>query len=119
MIRLFGSKRLAMLNPKSTNESSMISSLQKSFSSWRFRNDVAAIVSALHRLNARQLQLIGLHKEGLFDSVCDMILRAEENRAIGRDVKTIMDSSSKNSIDGSNILSLPNMAKASEVEARE
>lgn len=65
--------------------------LGKTISNWRFRRDVAAIVAALDRLPSRRLHLIGLNKDGLFDSVCDMILSAEEERAIGREVSAMLD----------------------------
>jgi hypothetical protein len=77
----------------STKKDSELGPLRKAFSDWRFGNDVAAIVAALDRLPNHRLYKIGLHREGLVDAVCDMMLNAEKERAVGREVSAILDAS--------------------------
>lgn len=61
------------------------------YESWRFRRDLAAIMATLDRLSDRRLEMIGMHREDLFDAVSDLMLRAEEQRAIGREVVALLD----------------------------
>jgi hypothetical protein len=61
-------------------------------------NDVSAIVGAFDRLSNRRLNLIGLNRETLFDSVGDMMVHAEEERAIVREIIAIIDASTDTSL---------------------
>jgi hypothetical protein len=94
MFKRFFSTDLALVpDGVSTKQDRELGPLRKAFSDWRFGNDVAAIVAALDRLPNHRLHKIGLHREGLVDAVCDMMLSAEKDRAIGREVIAILDAS--------------------------
>jgi hypothetical protein len=94
MFKKFFSTDLALVpDGVPTNQDRELGPLQKAFSDWRFGNDVAAIVAALDRLPNHRLYKIGLHREGLVDAVCDMMLNAEKERAVGREVSAILDAS--------------------------
>ncbi|SLN10151.1 hypothetical protein ROJ8625_00185 [Roseivivax jejudonensis] len=66
-------------------------SLRERYDSWRFRGDIAAIMASLDRLCDRQLDLIGMRREELFEAVSDLMMRAEEQRRIGRDVVELLE----------------------------
>jgi hypothetical protein len=70
-----------------------LSALLTAYCERRFRHDIAAIMSGFDRLSDRHLQMIGLNREDLFDAVADMMRRVEEERAIGREVMAMLDSS--------------------------
>jgi hypothetical protein len=94
MFKKFFSTDLTLVpDDASTKQDSELGPLRKAFSDWRFGNDVAAIVAALDRLPNHRLHKIGLHRDGLVDAVCDMMLSAEKDRAIGREVIAILDAS--------------------------
>ncbi|ETX14307.1 hypothetical protein OCH239_04065 [Roseivivax halodurans JCM 10272] len=67
------------------------SGLRERYESWRFRRDLAAIMAALDRLSDRRLEMIGIRRDDLFEAVSDMMMRAEEERAIGREVMALLD----------------------------
>lgn len=65
--------------------------LRQRYESWRFRRDVAAIMATLDRLSDRRLEMIGMRRGELFEAVSDLILRAEEEKAIGREVIRLLE----------------------------
>jgi hypothetical protein len=91
--KLFSTDLAVMLDGASSNQGRGLDALRTAFSDWRFGNDVAAIVVALERLSNHRLHMIGLRREGLIYAVRDMMLSAEEDRAIGREVIAILDAS--------------------------
>ena len=66
-------------------------SLRERYDSWRFRGDIAAIMASLDRLSDRRLEMIGMRRGELFEAVSDMMMRAEEERAIGREVIELLE----------------------------
>lgn len=68
-------------------------SLRERYDSWRFRGDIAAIMASLDRLSDRRLEMIGMRRGELFEAVSDMMMRAEEERAIGREVIALLETS--------------------------
>ena len=68
-------------------------SLRARYDSWRFRRDIAAIMASLDRLSDRRLEMIGLRRDELFEAVSEMIMRAEDERAIGREVIALLETS--------------------------
>ncbi len=91
--KLFSTDLAMPANGASGNNGRGFGTLRTAYANWRLCNDVAAIVVALNRLPNHRLHLIGLHRDGLVDAVGDMIVSAEENRAIGREVIAILDAS--------------------------
>jgi hypothetical protein len=82
--RLFGSS-----DTKNTDADRQ--SLRERYTSWRFRGDIAAITATLDRLSDRRLDMIGMRREDLFWAVSDMMMRAEEERQIGREVIALLE----------------------------
>ncbi len=93
--KLFRTDLAMPANGASGNNGRGFGTLRTAYANWRLCNDVAAIVVALNRLPNHRLHLIGLHRDGLVDAVGDMIVSAEENRAIGREVIAILDASAE------------------------
>ena len=83
-MRLFGSS-----DTKDTDAGRQ--SLRDRYNSWRFRGDIAAITATLDRLSDRRLDMIGMRREDLFGAVSDMMMRAEEERQIGREVVALLE----------------------------
>jgi hypothetical protein len=98
--KIFGRNIASVPKDSTPNHIRDTGTLRKALSDWRFGNDVAAIVAVLDRLPNHRLHLIGLHREGLVDSVCDMMLRAEEDREIGREVVAILDTPADSGFSG-------------------
>lgn len=96
--KLFSTDLALMPDGASPNQARGLDALRTAYSDWRFGNDVAAIVVALDRLSNRRLHMIGLRREELVHAVRDMMLSAEEDRAIGREVIAILDASAENAI---------------------
>jgi hypothetical protein len=78
----------------------VLGALRKAYDDWRSSNDHAAIVAAFNRLSNRRLHLIGLRREALLDSVGGMMIHAEEERAIVREIIAIIDASTDNAPNG-------------------
>jgi hypothetical protein len=91
--KLFSTDLAMTADGASGNDGRGFGALRTAYVHWRLGNDIAAIAIALNRLPNRRLELIGLHRDGLVDAVGDMIVSAEENRAIGREVIAILDAS--------------------------
>lgn len=89
--KLFRTDDALMPDHASANQGRGLGALRLAYANWRFGKDVASIVIALDRLPNHQLHMLGLHREGLIDAVGDMILSAEQDRAIGREVIAILD----------------------------
>ncbi|KUF08738.1 hypothetical protein [Pseudoponticoccus marisrubri] len=68
-----------------------VAGLRERVESWRFQRDVAAVTATLDRLSDRQLAMIGMRRGELFEAVSDMMLRAEEERRIGREVVALLE----------------------------
>jgi uncharacterized protein YjiS (DUF1127 family) len=68
-----------------------IAALWQAYEDWRFRRDFTAIISSFNRLSDRQLGLLGLTRNTLFETVEDMILTAERERVIGREVAALLE----------------------------
>lgn len=96
--KLFSTDLALMLDGGSANQGRGLNALRAAYSDWRFGNDVAAIVVALERLSNHRLHMIGLRREGLVYAVRDMMLSAEEDRAIGREVIAILDASAEGAV---------------------
>jgi hypothetical protein len=94
--RLFSTDPAMMPDDVSANQGRGPGALRMAYADWRFNNDVAAIVAAFDRLSNRRLHMIGLRREALFDSVGDMMVHAEEERAIGLEIVAIIDASADN-----------------------
>lgn len=93
--KLFNTDLALMLDDASANRGHGLGALRMAYSDWRFGRDVAAIVAALNRLSDHRLHMIGLRREGLFDAVGDLMLSAEEDRAIGQEVIAILEESAR------------------------
>jgi hypothetical protein len=104
-------------NDASTNQGRGLGSLRKAYADWRFGNDLAAIVAAFDRLSNRRLNMIGLHREALFDSVGDMMVQAEEERAIVREIIAIIDASTDTALTCPDIPLPEEFAKQTEAAA--
>jgi hypothetical protein len=91
--KLFSTDLAVMPNDAAATTGRGLGTLRTAIADWRYGNDVAAIVGTLNRLPNHRLHMIGLHRDGLVDAVGDMILSAEEDRAIGREVVAILDAS--------------------------
>lgn len=96
--KLFSTDLALMPDGGSANQGRGLNALRAAYSDWRFSNDVAAIVVALERLSNHRLHMIGLRREGLVYAVRDMMLSAEEDRAIGREVIAILDASAEGAV---------------------
>jgi uncharacterized protein YjiS (DUF1127 family) len=101
--KLFSTDPAMMRNDASANQSRGLAALRVAYADWRFGNDVAAIVVALNRLPNHRLHMIGLHREGLVDAVGEMILSAEEDRAVGQKVIAILEAPAGSSFDCTDI----------------
>ncbi|KUF11988.1 hypothetical protein [Pseudoponticoccus marisrubri] len=66
-------------------------SLGERYASWRFSGDVTAIMACFDRLSDRRLALIGMRREELFEAVSDLMLRAEEERRMGREAIELLE----------------------------
>ena len=64
---------------------------RQAYDDWRFERDIVAIMATLDRLSDRQLHLIGVARDSLFETVEDMVRSAERERLIGRDVIALLD----------------------------
>ena len=91
--RLFSTDRAMTPDKVPANQGRGLGTLRMAYADWRFGNDVAAIVVAFDRLSNRRLHMIGLRREAIFDSVGEMMVHAEEERAIGREIVAIIDAS--------------------------
>lgn len=76
-------------------ETAEAASLREKVDSWRFRRDLAAIMATFDRLSDRRLEMIGLQRDSLFESVSDMMIEAERQRAIGREVVELLENPSQ------------------------
>lgn len=65
--------------------------LRQAYDDWRFGRDIAVIMSAFDRLSDRQLQLIGVSRDGLYGFVEEMILAAERERLLGVEVIALLE----------------------------
>ena len=101
--RLFNTDLAIMPDDVSANQRRGLGSLRKAYDDWRFSNDLAAIVAAFDRLSNRRLHLIGLRREALLDSVADMMVHAEEERVIVREIIAIIDASTDNELNRADI----------------
>lgn len=75
--------------------------LRSTYDDWRFERDIAAVMAALDRLSNRQLHMIGLDRDSLFEAVEDMILDAAQQRALGREVLELLEASGTSAISAS------------------
>ncbi|MFT5066783.1 MAG: hypothetical protein ACJAXK_001602 [Yoonia sp.] len=116
--RFFRTDLASQPNDASINQSRSPSTVRKAISDWRFSNDVAAIVVALDRLPDHRLRMIGLNRDGLFDAVFDMILSAEEDRAIGREVIAILDASADSTFNCQDMTPPKGIPKQTETAAK-
>ena len=66
-------------------------SLRERYNSWCYRRDIIAITATLDRLSDRRLDMIGMRREELVEIVCDMMLRADEERQIGREIIELLE----------------------------
>lgn len=96
--KLFRTNPASVPNDVSANQGRGLGALRTAYADWRFGNDLAAIVGVFDRLSNRRLNLIGLNRETLFDSVGDMMVHAEEERAIVREIIAIIDASTDTSL---------------------
>lgn len=68
-----------------------VDTIRQAYDTWRIGRDIDAIEIALDRLSDRQLHLIGLCRDSLSETVEDMIVGAEQDRAIGREVMALLE----------------------------
>ncbi|RYH07074.1 hypothetical protein [Tropicimonas sp. IMCC6043] len=68
-----------------------LSALRQAYDDWRLGRDIAAIMAAFDRLSNRQLELIGVSRGSLYDTVEDMILAAERERTFGEEVVALLE----------------------------
>jgi len=61
---------------------------------WQFERDIAAVMAALGRLSDRRLALIGVRREALFETVAEMITRAEVDRERAAELVSLADGQS-------------------------
>lgn len=71
--------------------SDTLSGLRTRYELWQSGRDLAAIMATLDRLSDRRLAMIGMRRGELFDAVSDLMLRAEEQRALGREVVELLE----------------------------
>ncbi|SLN12091.1 hypothetical protein ROJ8625_00312 [Roseivivax jejudonensis] len=77
--------------PAETDDAGETAGLRARYDSWRFRRDIAAITATLDRLSDRRLEMIGMRRDELFEAVSDLMIRAEEERSIGREVMELLE----------------------------
>ncbi|PRY22109.1 hypothetical protein CLV78_10733 [Aliiruegeria haliotis] len=68
-----------------------LAALRQAYEDWRFGRDFAAIMAAFGRMSDHQLHMIGLSRDTLFETVEDMMLDAERERALGREVAALLE----------------------------
>lgn len=68
-----------------------LAGLRQAFDDWRFGRDIAAIMAAFDRLSDRQLDLIGVSRDSLYNTVEEMILAAERERMLGIEVVALLE----------------------------
>ena len=91
--KFFNTELILKSDVAMANKERGLSALRLAYSDWRGENDICAIASVLGRLSNHRLQMIGLRREGLRDCVRDMMLSAEEDRVIVREIIAIIDAS--------------------------
>ncbi|QIE43111.1 hypothetical protein G5B39_13800 (plasmid) [Rhodobacteraceae bacterium SC52] len=69
----------------------VIGRVRAAYDEWRFSRDITAIMSALDRLSNHQLHLVGIRRDDLFETVAEMMRRAEAQRVVGREVTNMLD----------------------------
>jgi len=98
--RLFNTGPAMTPDAVSANQGHGLRALRTAYADWRFGNDLVAIVAAFDRLSNRRLHMIGLRRDSLFDSIGDMMVHAEEERATVREIIAIIDASTDNALNG-------------------
>lgn len=68
-----------------------LAALRQAYDDWRLGRDIAAIMAAFDRLSDRQLDLIGVSRGSLYDTVEEMILSAERERMLGEEVLALLE----------------------------
>lgn len=107
MFKKFVSTNRALMSAgENTNEDSGLRGLRVAYSEWRSEKDIGAITAALNRLSTRRLQMIGLRRERLRDTVRDMMVGAEEDRAVVKELIAIIDASADNTLGRHNVTPL-------------
>lgn len=104
--KFFSTDRALMSDDAITNQGSGLRNLRVAYSEWRSEKDIGAIAAALNRLSNRRLQMIGLRRERLRDTVRDMMVYAEEDRAAVRELIAIIDASADNTLGRHNVTPL-------------
>ncbi len=64
--------------------------IRSSYDEWRITQDIGAVMAVLDRLSDRRLAMIGMHRDGLYDAVAELMERADERRQMGDDVLAIL-----------------------------
>ncbi|KAA9005763.1 hypothetical protein [Histidinibacterium aquaticum] len=72
-----------------------IADVRARFEERQMTRDIGGIMGALDRLSDRQLQLIGSHRQELYDFVSDLMDRAAEQRRIGDEIIEILEASER------------------------
>ncbi|WP_068110754.1 hypothetical protein [Tropicimonas marinistellae] len=68
-----------------------LTGLRQAYDDWRFGRDIAAIMAVFDRLSDRQLDLIGVSRDSLYNTVEEMILAAERERMLGLEVVALLE----------------------------
>ena len=81
-----GSKKAA-----APTNGSGLARIRSAYGEWRISQDIGAIMAVLDRLSDRRLAMIGVHRDGLYDAVADMMERAQERQQMGDEVLAILE----------------------------